>query len=124
MWVSADRQIHPHRFHRSSFVSETMPELAATLEIQKDTTLDLVGSVVALAVLVTFVVGAITSASSRELQGCSWVFLIIAVVSFALIMAIYEVLIRRFNIVRFFFGMRPKKKTAKVSAPRADKTAA
>ena len=36
-------------------------------------------------------------------------FLIIVVVSFALIMALYELLIRRFNIVRFFFGMRPKR---------------
>jgi peptidoglycan/LPS O-acetylase OafA/YrhL len=41
--------------------------------------------------------------------------LIIAVVSFALIMAIYELLIKRFNIVRFFFGMRPRK----VQAPPA-----
>ncbi|MFC2026202.1 acyltransferase family protein [Chloroflexota bacterium] len=38
-------------------------------------------------------------------------FLIIALVSFALIMAIYDLLIRRFNIVRFFFDMRPKKKS-------------
>ena len=36
-------------------------------------------------------------------------FLIISVVSFALIMAIYELLIRRFNIIRFFFGMRPRR---------------
>jgi peptidoglycan/LPS O-acetylase OafA/YrhL len=35
---------------------------------------------------------------------------IIAVVSFVLIMALYELLIRPFNIVRFFFGMRPKKR--------------
>ena len=38
-------------------------------------------------------------------------FLIIIVVSFVLIMALYELLIRRLNIVRFFFGMRLKKKT-------------
>jgi peptidoglycan/LPS O-acetylase OafA/YrhL len=37
-------------------------------------------------------------------------YLIIAMVSFALIIALYELLIRRFNIVRFFFGMRAKKK--------------
>jgi peptidoglycan/LPS O-acetylase OafA/YrhL len=37
-------------------------------------------------------------------------FLIIAVTSFALIMILYELLVRRFNVVRFLFGMRPKKK--------------
>jgi glucan biosynthesis protein C len=36
--------------------------------------------------------------------------LIIAAVSFLLIMILYELFVRRFNIVRFFFGMRPKKK--------------
>jgi glucan biosynthesis protein C len=44
-------------------------------------------------------------------------FLIIAVVSFILIMALYELLIRRINIVRFFFGMRPKKKPSAKPAP-------
>jgi len=51
-------------------------------------------------------------------------FLIIAVVSFALIMALYELLIRHFNIIRFFFGMRPKKKSLAVSTPRPEGTAA
>jgi peptidoglycan/LPS O-acetylase OafA/YrhL len=37
-------------------------------------------------------------------------FLIIAVVSFPLMLLLYELLVRRFNVVRFFFGMRPKKK--------------
>ena len=37
--------------------------------------------------------------------------LIIAVVSFPLIMILYELFVRRFNIVRFFFGMRPKQRT-------------
>ena len=37
-------------------------------------------------------------------------YLVIIVVSFVLIMALYELLIRRLNIVRFFFGMRVKKK--------------
>jgi hypothetical protein len=37
-------------------------------------------------------------------------YLIIAMMSFTLIMALYELLVRRFNVVRFFFGMRPKKK--------------
>ena len=37
-------------------------------------------------------------------------YLIIAVASFALIMLLYELLVRRFNAVRFFFGMRPKKR--------------
>ena len=36
--------------------------------------------------------------------------LIIAVVSFPLIMILYEFFVKRFNVVRFFFGMRPKKK--------------
>ncbi|MFC1980540.1 acyltransferase family protein, partial [Chloroflexota bacterium] len=36
-------------------------------------------------------------------------YLIIVVVSFVLIMALYELLIRRLSIVRFFFGMRLKK---------------
>jgi hypothetical protein len=51
-------------------------------------------------------------------------FLIIAVVSFALIIAVYELLIRRFNIVRFFFGMRPKKKPPESPALRSEGTAA
>ena len=36
-------------------------------------------------------------------------YLIIVIISFPLILAIYELLIRRINIVRFFFGMRLKK---------------
>jgi hypothetical protein len=36
-------------------------------------------------------------------------YLVIVVASFAIIMALYELLVRRFNVVRFFFGMRPKK---------------
>lgn len=39
-------------------------------------------------------------------------YLIIVGVSFALIMALYEGMVRRFSPVRFFFGMRPKKKQA------------
>lgn len=37
-------------------------------------------------------------------------YLIIAVISFPLIMVLYDLLVRRFNVVRFFFGMRPKKR--------------
>jgi hypothetical protein len=37
-------------------------------------------------------------------------YLIIVVASFAVIMALYEILVRRFNVVRFFFGMRPMKR--------------
>jgi glucan biosynthesis protein C len=44
-------------------------------------------------------------------------YLIIALVSFGLIMALYDLLVRRFNVMRFFFGMRPKKKTSKTPAP-------
>jgi peptidoglycan/LPS O-acetylase OafA/YrhL len=51
-------------------------------------------------------------------------FLIITVASFALIMALYELLIRRFNIVRFFFGMRPKKKSQATPAPHLEGTSA
>ena len=51
-------------------------------------------------------------------------FLIIAVVSFALIMVLYELLVRRFNVVRFFFGMRPKKKPPATPAPLTEGTAA
>ena len=43
-------------------------------------------------------------------MGILFKLLIIAVVSFLLIMILYELFVRRFNIVRFFFGMRPKKK--------------
>ncbi len=40
-------------------------------------------------------------------------FLIISVISFPLIIILYELLVRHFNIVRFFFGMRPKKQLVK-----------
>ncbi|MGD9093366.1 MAG: hypothetical protein PVF74_10995 [Anaerolineales bacterium] len=51
-------------------------------------------------------------------------FLIVTIASFALIMAIYELLIRRFNIIRFFFGMRSKKKPSGLPDPRSEGTAA
>ncbi len=51
-------------------------------------------------------------------------FLIIAVVSFPSIMVLYELLVRRSNIVRFFFGMRPKKNPSATPAPRPEGTAA
>ncbi|MHC1726004.1 MAG: acyltransferase family protein [Syntrophobacteraceae bacterium] len=37
-------------------------------------------------------------------------FLIIAAISFPLVLLLYELLVRRFNPMRFLFGMRPKKK--------------
>jgi len=40
-------------------------------------------------------------------------YLIVATSSFIVIMAIYELLIRRVNILRFLFGMRLKKKAVK-----------
>ena len=46
--------------------------------------------------------------------------LIIAVASFSLIMILYELFVRRFNIVRFFFGMRPKKKPSATPVPRPE----
>ena len=51
-------------------------------------------------------------------------YLIIAVVSFAVIMILYELLVRRLNVVRFFFGMRPRKKTSATPIPRPEGTAA
>lgn len=39
-------------------------------------------------------------------------YLIIAVVSFILIMVLYEMLVRPFHLMRFLFGMRPKRKPA------------
>ena len=43
-------------------------------------------------------------------------YLIIAVVSFALIMGLYEALVRPFNMMRFIFGMRPKKYPSAMTA--------
>jgi len=43
-------------------------------------------------------------------------YLIITVISFALIMVLYEMLVRPFNPMRFLFGMRPKRKPAAPSA--------
>ena len=39
-----------------------------------------------------------------------WKLIIVTVASFAVTILLYEGLVRRFNIVRFFFGMRPKPK--------------
>jgi peptidoglycan/LPS O-acetylase OafA/YrhL len=44
-------------------------------------------------------------------------YLIVVVVSFPLILLLYELFVRRFNVVRFFFGMRPRKKPP---APRPE----
>ena len=51
-------------------------------------------------------------------------YLIIALVSFALIMALYDLLVRRFNVMRFFFGMRSRKKPSKKPDPRPARTSA
>jgi len=51
-------------------------------------------------------------------------FLIITAISFPLILVLYEVFVRRFNVVRFLFGMRPKKKPPATPAPRPEGTAA
>jgi glucan biosynthesis protein C len=50
-------------------------------------------------------------------------FLIIAVTSFALIMVLYELLVRRSNMVRFCFGMRPMKKPSATLAPSPEGSA-
>jgi glucan biosynthesis protein C len=43
-------------------------------------------------------------------------FVIIATISFAIIMLLYEFLVRRFNVLRFLFGMRPLKRAAPLMA--------
>jgi len=43
-------------------------------------------------------------------MGILFKFLIIAVISYPLILVLYELLVRRFNVIRFIFGMRLKKK--------------
>ena len=47
-------------------------------------------------------------------------FLIIAIISFVLIMIVYGLFIRRFNVVRFLFGMRSKKKLSETTVPPAN----
>jgi hypothetical protein len=39
-------------------------------------------------------------------------------------MILYELFVRRFNIVRFFFGMRPKKKPPATPVTRPEGTSA
>jgi hypothetical protein len=51
-------------------------------------------------------------------------FLIIVVTSFAFIMVLYELLVKPFNVGRFLFGMRPKKKPSARPAPHPEGTAA
>lgn len=51
-------------------------------------------------------------------------FLIISIVSFSLIMIFYELLIKRFNIVRLLFGMRLNKKQSATPAPHLEGTSA
>jgi surface polysaccharide O-acyltransferase-like enzyme len=51
-------------------------------------------------------------------------FLIIVIASFALIMVLYELLVKPFNVGRFLFGMRPKKKPSATPVPRPGETAA
>ena len=50
-------------------------------------------------------------------------FLIIAVTSFALIMVLYDLLVRRFKMVRFCFGMRPMKKPSAPLSPSPEGSA-
>jgi len=44
--------------------------------------------------------------------------LIVVPVSFAIIMVLYEFLVRRYNVMRFLFGMKPRPK-ASAAQPRA-----
>jgi glucan biosynthesis protein C len=46
-------------------------------------------------------------------------FILIATISFAITMLLYELLIRRFNVMRFLFGMRPVKKASAVRPQEA-----
>ena len=51
-------------------------------------------------------------------------FIIIVVGSLAVTFALYEILVKRTNLTRFLFGMRPlKKKPPAAPAPRAEGTA-
>ena len=43
--------------------------------------------------------------------------LIIVPVSFVIIMALYEFLVRRFNVMRVLFGMKPLKQAASATHP-------
>jgi hypothetical protein len=45
-------------------------------------------------------------------------YVLILVAAIVVTAALYELLVRRFNVTRFLFGMRPKKKPAKESRPR------
>ena len=49
-------------------------------------------------------------------------YLIIAVISFPLILLLYELLVRRFGAVRFFFGMRPLTRESKKNPSNASAT--
>jgi len=49
-------------------------------------------------------------------------FLMIAVVSFAAMLLVYEFLVRRFNGVRLFFGMRPKRRSMSTASHRETNT--
>lgn len=44
-------------------------------------------------------------------------FLIVTVISFSLILVLYELLVKPFNAVRFLLGMRPRKRLAKKPDP-------
>ena len=47
-------------------------------------------------------------------------FLIVTVISFSLILVLYALLVKPFNIVRFFFGMRPRKRLTLKTPPKLD----
>ena len=47
-------------------------------------------------------------------------YLIIVAASFLVTIILYDLLVRRTNVTRFLFGMRPKKKTSSTSAPLSD----
>jgi glucan biosynthesis protein C len=47
-------------------------------------------------------------------------FLIVTVISFSLILLLYALLVNPFNIVRFFFGMRPRKQPTLRTLPKLD----
>jgi peptidoglycan/LPS O-acetylase OafA/YrhL len=47
--------------------------------------------------------------------------LIITAISFPLILALYELLVWRFNVIRFFFGMRPRERPPEARGPFTDR---
>ena len=55
---------------------------------------------------------------SSDLISGSLKFLLISTASLVIIMALYELVVKRINLVRFLFGMKPKTKVSKNGAAK------